>query len=232
MAEDSPEEDKPAEDTSFEQSRKETRRAQWALNLLVIFSAVAGSVFFFYVLYTIRPFGHKQPPAVNVPTSSLGAKFGLLVGQDEASGVSVVLRDIDEAPSYRARLSDVMRKQMGIEAAGRVYLLVVRNEGKAALKLNAQHLQVNDAKGGQWNVEWLDQASKPGAADAMGKLRLAQSKHNFELQPGSERQLYVFIQSAGDHLPPSAEDLSSGKLTFTGAPEITLSHTEIKASAT
>jgi hypothetical protein len=226
-------EDNPATEsepvTGFEQSRKETRRAQWALNILVVFSAVAGSVFFFYVLYTIQLFGSKDPPPVEVPTSSVGAKFGLLVGEDATTGVSAVLRDIDEAPSYREKLSDVMRRDVGIQTAGRVYLFAIRNDGKGQVQINATSLVVRDDKGTQWTVQWLEQAARPDTASATGKLRLAQSKHNFELGAGEERQLYVFIPSSGDSLPPSAEDLASGTLIISGGIEISLTHTEMKA---
>ena len=219
----------PKPDVSFEQSRKETRRAQWALNILVVFSAVAGSVFFFYVLYTIQLFGGKDVPPVDLPTSSLGAKFGLLVGEDSATGLSAMLRDIDEAPGYREKLSEVMRKDVGIAGPGRLYLLIVRNDGKAPLEVNATRLSVRDNSGKQWDVQWLEQAASTDAANAMGKLRLAQSKHNFGLAVGQERQLYVFVPAAGDDIPPSAEELASGTLSIAGATELGLTHTEIKA---
>ncbi|MCB9934769.1 MAG: hypothetical protein H6840_03670 [Planctomycetes bacterium] len=219
---------KPEPEVSFEQSRLETRRAQWALNILVVFSAVAGSVFFFYVLYTIRPFGSKEPPPVDVPTSSVGPKFGMLAGTDEASGLGVVLRDIDEAPSYREQLSEVMRKDLGIERNGRMYLLIVRNDGEAPADVDAAQLTVRDGAEKGWEIQWLDQAASP--ASPTGKLRLTQSGRKFELAKGEERQLYVFIPSSGDSLPPSAEDLSGGSLKLTGGPDIPLSHTEIKAA--
>ena len=214
-------------EVSFEQSRMETRRAQWALNILVVFSAVAGSVFFFYVLYTLRPFGSKEPPPVEVPTSSVGAKYGLLVGRDDASGLDVLLRDIDEAPSYREQLSDVMRRDLGIGSGGRMYLLVIRNEGDEVLPVDAAQLTVRDKGGKDWQAQWLEQVAKP--AGATGKLRVTQSGHRFELGKGEERQLYVFIQSAGDALPPSAEDFSAGSLKLASGLEVPLTHTEIKA---
>ncbi len=215
-------------EVSYEQSHAETRRAQWALNTLVVFSAIAGSVFFFYVLYTIRPFGSKEPPPVEVPTSSVGAKYGLLTGSDEASGLGVVLRDIDEAPSYREQLSEVMRRDLGIAGNGRMYLLIIRNDGEAPAAVDAALLRVRDAAGQSWEVQWLDKAASP--ASATGRLRLAQSGHKFELSKGEERQLYVFIPSAGEALPPSAEDFSGGSLKLASGLEVSLSHTEIKAT--
>ncbi|MCB9894310.1 MAG: hypothetical protein H6839_07670 [Planctomycetes bacterium] len=220
----------PKPDTSFEQSHKETRRAQWVLNILVVFSAVAGSLFFFYVLYTIQLFGGKDAPPVNLPTSSAGAKLGLLVGEDAGTGLNVVLRDVDEAPEYREKLSEVMRKDAGISAPGRLYLLIIRNDGKAAASVNATRFSVRDGGGKQWMVQWLEQAAKPEAATPMGKLRLGQSSHNFDLATGAERQLYVFIPAAGDASPPPAEELVTGTLTIAGGPEISLTHTELKAA--
>lgn len=225
MVEEAPETEPEA---VYEQSRDESRRAQWALNILVVFSAVAGSVFFFYVLYTIRPFGSKEPPPVEVPTSSVGAKYGLLVGHDEASGLDVVLRDIDEAPSYREQLSEVMRRDLGISSGGRLYLLIIRNDGEATVDVNAGQLNAQDKGGKGWQVQWLEQAAKP--VSATGRLRVTQSGRRFELAKGEERQLYVFIQSAGDALPPSAEDFSGGSLKLSSGLEVPLTHTEIKAA--
>lgn len=215
-------------EVGYEQSRGETRRAQWALNVLVVFSAIAGSVFFFYVLYTIRPFGSKEAPPVDVPVSAVGAKYGLLVGHDDASGLDVVLRDVDEAPSYREKLSDVMRRDLGISSAGRLYLLVIRNDGAEPVPVDAVQLTVEDKAGKSWQIQWLEQAAKPQSPT--GRLRLTQSARSFELGKGEQRQLYVFVQSAGEAPPPSAEDFSRGSLKLASGLEVPLSHTEIKAT--
>lgn len=224
------EEDATAEsETVFEESAKEARRAQWSLNLLVVLSAVAGAVFFGYVLFHIKPFGGKQPDAINVPTSAVGDKFGVLVGSDDGSGVSVALRDIDEAPTYREKLSEVMRKNLGISVAGRLYLLIVRNDGDSPVSLNIRSLNVKDGGGQEWSAKWLDEIAEP--ADANGRMRLAQSGRKFELEKGDERQLYLFIPSGGDTLPPSGEDFLDGEVRLSDQLEVTLRHTEIKATA-
>jgi hypothetical protein len=223
-------EDSEESTTTFESSAKEAKRAQWALNLLVALSAVAGAVFFGYVLYTIKPFGGKTPAPVNVPTSAMGAKFGLLVGEDESSGVMVALKDIDEAPSYREKLSEVMRRDLGIERGGRLYLLVVRNDGKDPVSVDAQTLNVKDGDGKSWSARWLDQVANSDQAAATGRMRLAQSAHKFDLEKGEERQLYVFIPS-GDGMPPSGEDFQDGELKLSDKLTIPLKHKEIKATA-
>ena len=122
-----------------------------------------------------------------------------------------------------------MRRDVGIQAAGRMYVIGIRNGGKAPVSVDARALSVRDAAGKQWDVQWLEQASKPESVSTMGKLRLAQSKHSFDLGVGEERQLYVFIPSAGDALPPSAEDLVSGSLSIAGGLQVNLTHTEMKA---
>ena len=229
------EEDHPEPDaeessgTEFEQSAREAKRAQWALNLLVVLSALAGAVFFGYVMYTIKPFGGKTPEPVNVPTSAMGAKFGLLTGEDESSGVLVALKDVDEAPTYREELSEVMRKDLGIKDEGRLYLLVVRNDGDKPVSVNADSLQLKDGDGKSWKARWLDQVADPESAAATGRMRLAQSAHKFDLEEGDERQLYVFIPSSGG-LPPSGEDFLDGELKLSDTLKISLKHTEIKAA--
>lgn len=218
-----------AVDNSYERSRTESRRAQWTLNILVVFSAIAGSVFFFYVLYTIRPFSDTVVPPVDVPTNGVGTKIGLLIGTDEDSGVSVMLRDVDEAPGYREKLSEVMRRDAGISADGRLYVLVIENFGKTTVSVNARDFSVRDSSGKEWDVQWLEQAGKAGEATEVGKLRLAQSRHEFELATGQQRQVYVFVPSA-EALPPTAEELTGGMLGFADGLKISLSHTEMKVA--
>jgi hypothetical protein len=219
----------PAPEAPFEHTRRDAKRAQWALNSLVIFSALSGAVFFFYVLSTIRPFGSKDADNVEVPTSSVGARYGLLVGVDEASGLGVVLRDIDEAPEYRDKLSDTMRTELGISESGRLYLLGIRNDGAAPVSVAAEALQVTDEKGASWTVRWLDQTAGVETAGPTGRLRLAQSARKFELGKGEERQLFIFI-SANSEIPPPAEDFSGGLLKLASGLEIALNHTETKAA--
>ena len=225
-------EEEQSKDTevAFVESAKEARRAQWALNLLVLLSAVAGAVFFGYVIFTIKPFGRTEPEPINVPTSSVGEKFGMLFGEDETTGVVVALRDIDEAPSYREQLSEVMRKDMAISSLGRVYLLVVRNDGDETVSVDAQSLTAADDNGKSWSAKWLSDVANLAEADANGRMRVAQSAHKFELEKGDERQLYVFIPSTGESLPPSGEDFLDGELRLSDKLRIALKHKEIKVS--
>lgn len=213
------------QDQPFETSRRDAKRAQWALNGLVVFSAVAGAVFFIYVLYTINPFGKRTAEDIDVPTSSAGARYGLLIGTDETTGVGVILRDIDEAPEYRDKLSDNMRAELGISGSGRLYLLVIRNDGEASVNVAADVLAVTDKQGGKWTVRWLDQAASAESSGPTGRLRLAQSERKFDLAKGAERQLYVFIEGS----PPPAEEFASGTISLAGGLEIALTHTETKA---
>jgi hypothetical protein len=209
----------------FDSTRRDAKRVQWALNGLVVFSALAGAVFFFYVLNTINPFGTHTAENVEVPTSAAGARYGLLTGNHEATGLSVALRDIDEAPDYRDKLSDTMRVELGISGGGRLYLLVIHNDGEAAVNVAAEQLEVTDKQGSRWSVKWLDQAAAASTAGPTGRLRLAQSGRMFELAKAAERQLYVFIEGT----PPPAEDFASGAITLAGGIQISLTHTETRA---
>jgi hypothetical protein len=219
MAEETP---TPEQETPFDTTRRDSKRAQRALNGLVILSALSGAVFFFYVLRTISPFGASDVANVEVPTSSVGARYGLLVGTDEASGLGVMLRDIDEAPDYRDKLSDTMLTELGISEAGRLYMLAIRNDGAAPVDIAAEQLQVTDKKGAAWTVRWLDQSEAGGPT---GRMRRAQSARKFELAKGAERQLYVFIPGN----PPPAEEFSGGRLKLASGLEIELKHTETRA---
>lgn len=223
MADDQPE---ATSEVSYESSRKEARRASWALNSLVVLSALAGAVFFGYVLHTVQPWGGKEVPPVEIPVSSAGAKVGMLTG--EKNGLTLTLRDIDEAPSYREQLNEVMLRDLGIDKAGRLYVLEVRNDGEATQQFNAQALAAADKDAKQWSVKWLADVTSSDKASAIGKLRLAQSAHRFELAKGESRHLYVFIESGAD-LPPSAEDFVAGTLKTDNA-EVKLEHTEVKVA--
>ena len=154
MAEEQAESSSESE-VKYEQSRSEAKRAQLGLNILVILSAVAGAAFFAYVLVTIRPFGSSEREPVNVPTSSVADRLGVLEGEDIDAGLYVVLRDIDEAPEYRAKLSERMREDLGIDSPGRLYLLIVRNHGEQPVSVKAGKLQVQDKDGRNWQMKWL-----------------------------------------------------------------------------
>jgi hypothetical protein len=215
------------EESPFDDSRREAKRARWALNALVFLSALAGAVFFGYVLHVINPLGGNGKQPVEIPTSAPGAKIGLLRG--EADGLSVELRDIDEAPTYREQLSETMRRDLGIEAAGRLYLLRVRHDGEQPVELTAETMTLSDDKARDWRVRWLPEVASAESAGATGKLRLAQSTPRFALAKGESRVLYVFVESAGD-TPPSAEDFTLGSLHFSGGRRLELSHAELKVA--
>src|SRR5690606_6519652 len=97
-----------------------------ALNILVGLSALAGAVFFAYVLYTVKPFGRKTADPIDVPVSAAGPRVGLLSADDKEAGLEITLRDIDDAPTYRDALSETMRRELGIEQPGRLYRLTAR----------------------------------------------------------------------------------------------------------
>ncbi|MBZ0136531.1 MAG: hypothetical protein K8I27_09180 [Planctomycetes bacterium] len=228
MSEESPKETPEEQaDTTFEHSRKEARRAQWALNSLVVLSALAGAFFFGYVLYTIQPFGGRDAEPVEIPTSSPGATLGML--SNEEGALLLVLSDIDEAPTYREQLSEVMRKDLGIDKPGRLYRLSVRGNGDADATFAPESFTLTDKQARAWPVKWLPEVAQADKATAVGKLRLAQSGQPFELATGEQRTLFVFVET-GAELPPSAEDFGSGKVTLAGGGQIALEHTEVKVA--
>lgn len=214
----------PETDSTFEQSRREARRAQWALNILVGMSALAGAIFFAYVLYTVKPFGAKTPEPIDVPVSSAGPRIGLLIAED--AGLEITLRDIDDAPSYREQLSETMRRDLGISQPGRLYLLIVRSTADEPVVIAAPKLSVAGKDGARHQVRWLSDVADAGSASGTGKLRLTQSAHEFTLAKGESRQLFVFIEGTA----PSAEDFAAGELELAGGRRVALSHTEIKVA--
>lgn len=217
-----PETDEP---TPQDREHKEARRAQWALNVLVVFSAFAGSVFFAYVLYSIRPFSPDEVPSVEGPTSSVGERVGLLSSVDEETGLAVTLRDVDNAPGYRRELSEVMRNGMGIESPGRIYLLIVRNLGEEEYDVNLRSLTVS-AGGESWAVRWVGDVAEDSNASAAGRMRIAQSESRFTLAPGAERQLYVHASAGAGGAAPAAEEFSGGELSLESGAVIGLAHEE------
>lgn len=213
-------------ETTFESSRKEAKRATWALNSLVVLSALAGAFFFGYVLHTVQPFAGRDTPPVEIPVSSPSAKVGVLSGEQD--GLAVTFRDIDEAPTYREELSKVMIRELAIDTPGRLYVLVVRNDGEDTYSFSPSGFNVADKDARNWKVRWLGELTSRDKASAVGKLRLAQSAHNFELSKGESRQLFVFIESAAN-MPPSAEDFVTGTLKSESG-DLKLEHTEVKVA--
>lgn len=209
----------------FELSRKTARRAQLTLNVLVVLSAVAASVFFLYVLHTIKPFGDRQTPEVNVPTSAVGQTIALLRSGDD-SVLAVEMRDIDEAPSYRDALSDSMRQALGIENEGRLFRLRVHNAGKQRVEVRGPRMDVRDSDANDWPVQWLAQSGNAEKRSANGRLIAGQSTAEFELGPGETRQLYVFIPGK---VPP-AEKLASAEFRTESGLKVLLTRDDLRVS--
>jgi len=213
------------EPEAFEVHRKAARRAQLALNLMVVLSATAASVFFAYVLYTIRPFSDRASNEVTVPTSAVGATVPLL-RSDKDAVVGAELRDIDEAPEYRDRLGQSMCKSMGIKAEGRLYRLRLHNGGKEAVAIAAPHLTVKDKSGKAWTVRWLKDVADKAAASPTGALTLSQADPEGTLQPGETRQLVVFIEGKG----PVGEDFESAQFAADAAMNIAMVRQDLKVT--
>jgi hypothetical protein len=214
--------DSPDND-GFEQARRESRRAQFALNFLVILSAVAGAAFFGYVLYVIRPFGTRTPDPVDIPTSRTGDTIASVEG--EQSGLHVSVHDLDEAPEYSAKLSERVRADMGISQEGRLYRLTVRNELDAAFNVDLRTLTLEAVDGRKWEAQWVDQAASPENATAIGRMRVAQAERKFTLPPKGERQLDIFVPGS----PPGLATLSGGRLDA-GAAIVELKHRDVRAA--
>ncbi|MBE7492754.1 MAG: hypothetical protein HS108_13500 [Planctomycetes bacterium] len=215
-----------APQAEFEISRKAARRAQITLNVLVVLSAVAASVFFVYVLHNLRPFGKRDVPAVNVPTSAVGPAVGLL-RTDKAATLFVELRDVDDAAGYRDTLSQSMARALGIARPGRLYRLLLRNAGKEAVEIRQPALAVRDKNGRDWVLRWLADVADAGTATAYGRMLLAQGVADGQLGPGESRQLLAFIEGE----PPPAEQFHSAELTAQGGLRAKLEHQEVRVSA-
>lgn len=216
-------EQEPGPDDPFQYTRVEARRAQLTLNFLVILSAVAGAAFFAYVLYSIRPFSSSPSDVVDIPTS--GAAGVLTSIEGESGGLAVAVRDLDDAPGYAEALSERLRNDMGIEQAGRLLRLTVRNAGNAPLEVKLGTLQLTARDGREFNAQWLAQVADVRAATATGRLHIGQAAHEFQLDAGAERQLSVFVP--GD--VPAVGELRAGKLGA-GAMEVPLEYKETRAA--
>lgn len=215
----------PAPQGEFEISRKAAKRAQWTLNALVILSAIAASVFFIYVLHNLKPFGQRQPPDVNVPTSAILPTVAMLRTDKDAT-LALELRDVDEASGYRDSLSESMRTSLAITQPGRLYRLRVANAGKEAIEIKAPGLGIRDTKGSDWTVRWLAEVASAENATAAGRMMLAQGAHEFTLQPGESRQLNVFVPGSA----PPAEDFHSAEFRTQGGLRVAMNRQEVKVA--
>lgn len=216
-------EQEPGPDDVFHSTRTEARRAQFALNFLVILSAVAGAAFFAYVLYSIRPFSSKPSDVVEIPTSGATAILPTLEG--EAGGLLVSVRNLDDAPDYSEAISERLRAEMAINETGRLYRLVLRNTGESSLSISLKSLELTAEDARVFRARWLGQVADREKASATGRLHIAQGAHEFELKAGGERQLTVFLP--GD--APAVGDLRSGSLDA-GTVDVPLEFKEIKAA--
>lgn len=212
-----------AEIDEFEQARRQASRAQWTLNAMVLLSAVAASLFLFYVLYQVRPFGSKRTAEVEIPTSPLSATVVVLQG--DAGGMGVELRDYDEAAGYSTRLSDAARTSLGISEAGTLFRLRVSNPGSQALEVRAPGLTLRTAGGGAIGARWLADVASPEAASPTGRLILAQAVAEYTLAPGESRQLIVFAPGE----PLAASGLTGGEFTADGL-KVALSRDEVRVA--
>lgn len=204
---------------TFETSRKQVRNAQVALNVLVVLSALAASCFFFFMLYTIRPFGGGGAANVEIPTSEPGAMVATIQGS--AGGLGVTVRDLDDAEGYSTQLSDKLRADMGIDQAGRLYRLELANTGKADLVLKLTTLSLTGEDGLTHAARWIDAVASREQATALGKLRIAQSTREFTLPPGASRQLDIFLPGE----PPPAARIVAGRLDA-GSVTVDLEHVD------
>lgn len=213
--------DTEPQQSEFEISRAQARKAQIAMNVLVILSSVAASVFLFYVLVHLQPFGSRDNPEVDIATSAVPPQVPVLRGGKDGS-LEVQLRDLDDATTYRDKLNDAMRKSLGVSAEGRLYRLRIHSGAKEPVEIAAPALEVQG--GGAWKVQWLSGVASRDAATATGRLTLDQGAAEYTLAPGESRQLVVFIP--GD--APTVRDMTSGEFTARGL-RVPLTREEEKA---
>ena len=178
--------------TEFEVSRAQARKAQIAMNVLVILSSVAASTFLFFVLFQMQPFGSRGGADVEIDTSAVPASVPLLRGTADA-GLEVEVADLDEADSYRDKLNETMRKSMGVSVAGRLYRLRVHSSAKEAIEIAAPTLELREKGGLAWKAQWLRGVADRDSATATGKLALDQAVSEYTLAPGESRQLMFFV---------------------------------------
>lgn len=216
-----------AEASDYEAARRSANRAQWALNFLVTLSAVAGSVFFFYVLYTIRPWASSVKEPVNVETSNAPASWQVIAG-GEATGVWAELRDLDEAAEYRKQLSEQWRRDLGIAADGMLYRLFITNHSETAT-MELASCELRTSGGATFSIQWLEAVTRPGNANPTGQFRLKQSESKFTLGKGETRQLAVFVPATDAGNPPAATELIGGSLRFRDGSTIELLPEKVKA---
>ncbi len=210
-------------DESFEQARRDARRAQLAMNALVILSAIAGAAFFGFVLFTIKPFGERVPEPVQIPTSQSSGTMSIVEG--DTGGLRAELRDLDPAPGYSGELSARLAADLGIGQSGRLYRLALRNGRDAPVEVSLGGFSLTGKDGTTWSAQWIGSVADAEKASAMGRLRLSQAASGVTLPPGGEYQLDVFI--AGE--PPAADGFTAGRVEL-GSAVVHLAHQEVSAA--
>ncbi len=214
-------------DDAFEQARREANKVRLTLNVLVILSAAASSIFLVYVLMRIIPRGNGDLANVDVPTSSSRDKTGVLRGSLRADKIDAAfeLRDVDEAEGYREKYSDQLKDALGVENPGRLYAFGVRNLSKTeALEFSGGTLTLREKGGAEYVASWLATVAHPKTP--LGRMTLTQSEARFTLAAGERRELYVFVAAKGA-LPPAAADLAGGSVDVPGLPKVELARAEI-----
>ncbi|MBP9891690.1 MAG: hypothetical protein KBG84_07260 [Planctomycetes bacterium] len=222
-------EERPPEDSHdpYEEARREAGRVRMWLNILVVLSAAASSIFLVYVIMRILPRGSGDAGNVEMPTSSAKEKVGVLRGQTSEGKVelSMELRDLDEAEGYREKYSEELRTALGVSEPGRLYAFSVRNLSKSeGVEFAGGTITLREKGGAEHVVSWLATVAKP--ASALGRMTLTQSEAKFTLAPGERRELYVFVAAKGD-MPPAAADLAGGRVECAGLPTLKLEHVDV-----
>src|SRR5688572_6007839 len=147
-----------ANDAAYESAAREASRVRLTLNILVVLSAAASSIFLVYVLLRIVPRNGGDLANIEVPTSSAREKTAFLRGQGVAGKAEIgfELRDIDEAAGYRERYSEELRNALGVDEPGRLYQLSVRNLSKSEnVGFAGGTLALRDKAGVEYAVRWL-----------------------------------------------------------------------------
>lgn len=219
-------EEQPQHDP-YEEARREAGRVRLWLNVLVVLSAAASSIFLVYVIMRIMPRDGGDAGNVEVPTSSVKEKVGVLRGQggDGKIECALELRDVDEAPGYREKYSEQLREALGVEEQGRLYSLTVRNTGKTeTLEFAGGTLTLRTKSGAEVVASWLAAVARPRTA--LGRMALTQSEAKFSLAPGERRELYVFVAAKGE-LPPPAAELAGGSADIPGVARVVLEHVDV-----
>jgi hypothetical protein len=222
----SPMEEQPQHDP-YEEARREASRVRVWLNVLVVLSAAASSIFLVYVIMRIMPRGNGDAGNVEMTTSSAKEKVGVLRGQAAEGKVEFAaeLRDVDEAEGYREKYSEQLRTALGVSDAGRLYAFSVRNLSKSeSLEFAGGTITLREKSGAELTVSWLAAVAKP--ASALGRMTLTQSEAKFTLAPGERRELYVFAVAKGT-MPPAAADLIGGRVDAPGLPSLKLEHIDV-----